>query len=70
MANKTIYVDVKVVESLLDLPEEMAIASAIIKDGKFIFEVETDLEMPDNGTLIYDADENGTIALIGVDELL
>lgn len=67
MSKKTLRVDTKIAEFMLDLPEETQITGAKIEDGKLVLEVDTDYDFPDNGVLIYEADEFGNIALTGAE---
>jgi len=68
MSKAILTTEMSKVEFLLDLPQEMVL-KAIISDGDIVkLVVETELDLPQNARLVYDADEYGNIGLVGIDE--
>ena len=65
MSKKTLSVDVAVAEFMLDLPEGTTILSANVNDGKLVLEVDSDFDFPEVGTLVYESDDYGNVALTG-----
>lgn len=67
MANKTLRVDTKIAEFLLDLQEDVKITEASVVDGKLVLVVDTEIPFPEVGDMVYETDENsGAIAFVDV----
>jgi hypothetical protein len=65
MSNKTVKVDRLTVEFMLDLPEGTAITGLRLEGTHVYLELDTEVDFPDNGALVYETDEYGNIALVG-----
>jgi len=65
MSNKTVKVDRLVVEFMLDLPEETKITGIRLEGSMVYLDLDTEIDFPDNGTLVYENDEYGNSALVG-----
>lgn len=59
--------DVKTVEFMMDLPESMSIKAIELKEDKVLFTCETELDLPDNVTLVYQTDGYGNVALTNME---
>jgi hypothetical protein len=67
MSNKTVKIDRLTAEFMLDLPEGTTITGARLEGTHIYLELDTELEFPENATLVYDHDEFGNTALVGAD---
>jgi hypothetical protein len=65
MSNKTVKLDRLTVEFLLDLPEGTLITGTRLEGSMIYLELDTEVDFPENGTLVYEGDETGNIALVG-----
>jgi hypothetical protein len=68
MSKVTLRTDLSKVEFLLDLPEEMKLTGIVSNGETVTLIVETELDLPQNAQLVYDTDEYGNIALVGIDD--
>ena len=68
MANKSKAVtDLKTVEFMMDFPTEFTVTNVYKENDSVVFEFETDLDVPEQVKLQYQADEYGNIALVGLE---
>ncbi len=66
MSKKTLKLETATAEFLLDLQEGVTILEASVKDGKLVLTVDTEIEFPEVGDMVYETDEYGNIAFTDV----
>jgi hypothetical protein len=65
--SKELRLEVSTAEFLLDLPDGISIRGAKVDGGVLVLEVDTELDFPEVSTLIYQNDDFGNIALVGIE---
>jgi hypothetical protein len=63
LTTKTINVNIGDAEFMLDLPDGVSIKEAQVSNGKLVLSISTDLDIPDNTTVVYRNDDLGNTVL-------